>query len=133
MKINSATNPEFANADSTAIKLTIDTDKFGVIPFTATSNDVEAHGRDLFARALAGEFGPVAVFVPRAPTQYEIDAAALATEKQAVKNLPRVQAFVAKSRADIKAEIQAANLAALKDVVEDVAIIVHILAKREFK
>lgn len=55
------------------------------------------------------------------------------SEKQTVKTLPRVQAFIAKSRADLKAEIQAANLAALKDVVEDLAIIVHILAKREFK
>lgn len=29
----------------------------------ATSNDPEAHGRDLFARAMAGEFGEIAPYV----------------------------------------------------------------------
>ena len=32
----------------------------GITPFTASPNDVEAHGRELFERAAAGDFGPVA-------------------------------------------------------------------------
>lgn len=35
---------------------------YGWIPFTASPHDVEAHGRDLFERAEAGEFGPVLPF-----------------------------------------------------------------------
>lgn len=32
---------------------------FGWIPFTADANDVEAHGREIYAAALAGEYGEV--------------------------------------------------------------------------
>lgn len=62
-----ARNPKF-NGDGT-IDLEIEHPAFGWIPFTASPGDVEAHGRDLFARATAGEFGPVAEFV--APTVAE--------------------------------------------------------------
>ncbi len=37
---------------------------FGWIPFTADANDNEALGRELHARAMAGEFGPIAEYVP---------------------------------------------------------------------
>lgn len=33
------------------------------VSFCASPNDSEAHGRDLFARAIAGEFGPIAAYV----------------------------------------------------------------------
>lgn len=47
------------------------------IPFFAMPDDPEKHGRDIYARALEGEFGPVPAYV--APTEYEI----------AVKESPR--------------------------------------------
>jgi len=34
------------------------------MPFGATSYDSMPHGVDLYNRALAGEFGPIASFVP---------------------------------------------------------------------
>ena len=37
--------------------------QFGTIPFGADPNDPEPHGRELFARAVAGEFGPIAEYV----------------------------------------------------------------------
>lgn len=40
------------------------------IQFTASPDDAEAHGRDIYARALAGEFGEVAEYSP--PTAYEV-------------------------------------------------------------
>ncbi len=59
-----AKEPRYANAENTLIDLTLMHPVFGEIPFTADPQDVEAHGRDLFARAVAGEFGPVAEYVP---------------------------------------------------------------------
>lgn len=53
-----ARNPTY-NKDG-SIDLEIEHPAFGWIPFTASATDVEAHGRDLFKRAAAGEFGPVA-------------------------------------------------------------------------
>lgn len=43
--------------------------KYGWIPFHATPDDVEPHGREIFAACMAGEVAP---YVP--PTQVEIDA-----------------------------------------------------------
>lgn len=51
------------NADG-SIELTV---KFpwlsGEVPFCATATDPERHGRDLFASASAGEYGPIAPYV----------------------------------------------------------------------
>lgn len=77
MAVN-ARNPEY-NAHGT-IDLEVETDRFGWVPFTATPDDVEEVGRDLHARALAGEFGEIAAYVPppppEPPTQAELDAIA---------------------------------------------------------
>lgn len=45
---------------------------YGEIPFGASPNDGEAHGRDIFARAVAGEFGPIAEYVAPVKTPEEI-------------------------------------------------------------
>jgi hypothetical protein len=47
-------------------------------PFTASPHDCEAHGRDIYAKATAGEFGVIAEFVPYVPTKEEKSAAARA-------------------------------------------------------
>ena len=39
----------------------------GWLPFTAAPDDPEPMGRELFAAAVAGEFGPVAEYVPPPP------------------------------------------------------------------
>jgi len=39
------------------------------VPFTATPYDTEAHGREIFARCLAGEFGEIAPMEPKLPQQ----------------------------------------------------------------
>lgn len=80
------------------------------------------------------------VFIPHVLTTEEsesvaeaIEEAAEKAEKQTIKTMPRIQAFIAKSRSDLKNEIQSSNLNQLKDMIEDLSVIVHILAKREFK
>lgn len=65
--------------DSGTIDLEVNHPDYGWIPFTANPNDEEEHGRDLYARAVAGEFGPIApAYVP---TQEEIDEEAAAAAR----------------------------------------------------
>ncbi len=59
-----AKNPRWANPQKTIVDLNVSHPVFGEIPFTANPEDMEPHGRELFARAAAGEFGPVADYVP---------------------------------------------------------------------
>lgn len=60
-------NPHWANSEHTLIDMEIDHPEFGWIPFTANPNDVEPSGRALYAEAVAGDFGPVAEYVPPPP------------------------------------------------------------------
>jgi len=68
-----ARNPK-QNAVGT-IDLEIEHSVYGWIPFTASPDDEK--GSDLYAQAVAGEFGPVAGYVEPVvfpPTQAQIDA-----------------------------------------------------------
>jgi hypothetical protein len=65
MHLEYAKNPVWANAEHTLIDLTIKWDAIAEeLPFTASPTDTEAHGRAIFAAAAAGDFGPVAEYVP---------------------------------------------------------------------
>ena len=46
--------------------LNVTFEEFGntVMPFAAMANDVEEHGRELYANAVAGKYGPIAAYVP---------------------------------------------------------------------
>jgi len=59
-----AHSPKWANPDHTLIVLTWVHDVYGEIPFNADPNDSVLHGREIFAQAAAGDFGPVAEYVP---------------------------------------------------------------------
>ena len=84
MKLEYAKNPQWANADHTLIDLTIKWDAIDEeLPFTASPDDCEEHGRAIFAAAQAGEYGEVAEFVPYVPTQEE-KAAAIRAERDAL-------------------------------------------------
>ena len=58
-------NPQY-NAANT-VDLEINHPQFGWVPFTATPDDAEAYGRELYAQAVAGAFGPVAEYVAPSP------------------------------------------------------------------
>jgi len=64
--LTSLTNPRWSNVEHTTIDCEITTSQFGdeVLPFTASQNDVEAHGRGIFADIVAGVYGPIAEYVP---------------------------------------------------------------------
>lgn len=56
-------NPKWANPEHTAINLEVTWKSGGQeMPFTASPTDPEAHGRELFNRAVGGEFGEVAEY-----------------------------------------------------------------------
>ncbi|MFK0666379.1 tail fiber assembly protein [Aeromonas salmonicida] len=44
------------------------------VPFTARRNDCEEHGRELYSRAMFGEFGPIKVITPPPPTEAQQQA-----------------------------------------------------------
>ena len=68
MNLEYAKDPKWVDAEHTMIDLTIKWDSFPEeLPFTASPNDVEEHGRLIFAAAAAGQFGEVAEYVPPAP------------------------------------------------------------------
>lgn len=65
--------PVWVTEDRTALNLIVSFAELnGEMLFTATSYDDLPHGRDIFARACAGEFGEVAAYVP--PTTEQLSA-----------------------------------------------------------
>ena len=77
MNYSSVTNPTWADAEHSLITCIVNFDAIGdeseVVPFTASPDDVEAHGREIFERCVAGEFGLITAYVapppPPAPPQ----------------------------------------------------------------
>ena len=66
--IQSVTNPFYANSENSIIDCTIvyegSTTQY---PFTASPNDPEQSGRDLYAALVAGTYGPIAAYTPPPP------------------------------------------------------------------
>ena len=60
-----AKDPVYLNAEGTAIRLIVKWEEFTEeMPFGAASYDDEPWGVDLYNRAIAGEFGEIAPYVP---------------------------------------------------------------------
>jgi hypothetical protein len=60
-----AKDPVYGDATGNCIVLIVKWEEFNEeMPFGATTYDTEQHGRDLYYRAYAGEFGEVAPYVP---------------------------------------------------------------------
>lgn len=71
-----ARNPKYVNEEMTALDLDIDHPQYGTITFTASVNDSEQLGRDLFQQAVEGQYGEISPFVPETlmmPAEPEID------------------------------------------------------------
>jgi hypothetical protein len=73
MKLIYAKNPRWVNKNKTLIDLTVRFEEINEdLPFTANPNDVEAHGREIYARALSGEFGTISDYIPPSIEQMSI-------------------------------------------------------------
>jgi len=55
----SATLPYFLDPEETVVSVVWDHPELGPIPFGASPNDPVAHGREIHAAAMAGEYGPI--------------------------------------------------------------------------
>lgn len=66
--INDAKNPKWANIQKTEIDLEVDFDELDevYVPFTASQNDPEAHGVELYNNAVSGMYGEIGDFDPPA-------------------------------------------------------------------
>lgn len=70
--LKSAHSPIWANQENSEIALKcvfVELEEMGELPFLAQQSDTEAHGREIFTRAAAGEFGEVADYVPPVPSE----------------------------------------------------------------
>lgn len=67
--LTSLFNPRWVDFERTAIDCEITTSQFGdePLPFTASLNDVEPHGRAIFADLMAGKYGLIGEYVAPKP------------------------------------------------------------------
>lgn len=63
MNYTSAHSPRWSNSSQTAVNLAVVFSAIGEVPFCASPDDVEAHGREIFNRAVSGDFGVIAGYV----------------------------------------------------------------------
>jgi len=57
-----ANTPKYSAPDNSTIDLNINHPEHGWIPFTARANDPAPSGRELYAQAIKGDFGPIATY-----------------------------------------------------------------------
>ena len=87
----SANSPVWANSSNSAITLNVQFEGFDEpVAFTASQNDCEAHGREIFNRASSGEFGVVGSFI--APPVFT--PAPTPTKEQLLAQLQALQAQI---------------------------------------
>lgn len=86
MNVTSVKNPAWANAEHTAVNLAVDFEEIedAFIPVQATADYDMAYGRDLFASAIAGAYGPIAAYVAPVPTAEQLRATAKQERASAV-------------------------------------------------
>lgn len=93
MNYTNVKNPQWANADHTAINCDVDFDDLReeFVPFTAVAEGDYAHSHEIFARCVAGDFGDIAEYVaplvpeyvtPPQPTKEELLAKLLEIQAQ---------------------------------------------------
>ena len=78
-----ARNPKYANYEHTEINLFVFFEGMSdYMPFTASENDTEPHGRELFNKAVRGDFGEIAAY--DGPTREEYKAVDLRRKRDAL-------------------------------------------------
>lgn len=64
--VESVRDPRWANEDHSSIDCIVKTSILvHEAPFTASVHDAEPHGREIYERCVAGEFGPITPMLPR--------------------------------------------------------------------
>jgi hypothetical protein len=76
MKYSAVRNCKWATEDHSCIECEVNFDHVNDeewSPFGANQNDHYEHGREIFARAVAGEFGEIAEYVPPPPPKVKME------------------------------------------------------------
>lgn len=73
----------YASPAGDVINCHVEIEGLGLVPFSASKNDPEAHGRQLYDELVAGKWGDIAAFTP--PDENEI-ASRTAAAAQALKS-----------------------------------------------
>jgi hypothetical protein len=96
MKYTQVTNPQWANAEHTAINCNVNFDDLReeLVPFTAVASGDYEHSHQIFAECVASQYGQVAEYV--APVVPEYVAPPAPTKEQLMAEL---QALTAKINA----------------------------------
>lgn len=95
MKYTAVQSLAWGNAEHTSVNAVVTFDKIGAVPFSASADDPEAHGQEIFAKAVAGQFGAVAAYV--APVQ----------DNSVPQSVTPLQARKALRQAGLKAQVDA--------------------------
>jgi hypothetical protein len=90
---NSGHTPIWGNASHTIVNLTVALPSGEEIPLGACANYDMAYGRDLFARAVAGEFGPIAEYVAPVKTPEQIQAEMVATVQKHLDDTAKTRGY----------------------------------------
>lgn len=73
MNYSNAVNPRYSNGEGTVIDMIVSFDGLGDVPFSASMVDGEPdYTHELYQRALAGDFGPIAPYTEPVKTQDEM-------------------------------------------------------------
>jgi len=66
--ITNASNPKYITSDNSVIMLDVEIEGTdGTHQFVARADDVEDSGKEIYKKATAGEYGPIATYVPPEP------------------------------------------------------------------
>jgi hypothetical protein len=91
MIIESVTSPSWADAEHTLIVCTVKVGHFDEpVQFVASPNDIEAHGREIFADLVAGRYGEIAEYVAPPPPP----PAPPVTKESLMRELSRIAAQI---------------------------------------
>jgi hypothetical protein len=73
MKYKTVKNLKWVDENHTKIDCEVDFDDLieEFVPFTADPNDITEHGKEIFAKAVAGEFGTIVEYTPPPLSFYE--------------------------------------------------------------
>lgn len=83
MKILDVKNPEYVSHDGSLINLEVLFESVGYpVLFTASPNDLEAHGRLLYSEATEGSYGPIKAY--SGPSEEDLNASAVRKERDAL-------------------------------------------------
>ena len=64
MKFTEVKNLVWCDPDHAAFNADVVFDGLGEVPFCCNVNDAVSHAQEIWSRATAGEFGPIAAYIP---------------------------------------------------------------------